>query len=91
MIDAHFCPSTVFGKESKFLQNLSKNKTSSGGREGSYTKHSYFNQSSVNLHRQIFQSLAGTVVSVPQTPTLVLSEVSYSSQNPMRSPLIELL
>lgn len=91
MIDAYFCPSAVFGKESTFLQNLSQNKTSSGDKEASYTKHSYFNQSNVNLHHQIFRGLAGTVVLVPQTPALMLGEASYSSQNMMRSPLTELL
>ena len=49
-------------------------------------KHSYFNQSNINLHDQIFQGLAGIVVSVPQALTWMLDEASYSSQNTMGSP-----
>lgn len=51
----------------------------------------YFNQFYVHLHHQIFQSLAGAVVLVPQAPSLMLGEAFYSSENMMHSPLTELL
>lgn len=88
MTDACFCSSTVLGKESMFLQNLSKNKTSSGNREGSYTKQSYFCHSNISLQHQIFQGLAGPVVLVAQAATLMLGEASSSSKNMLHVSLL---